>query len=56
MKWTGMYSLWGFLIYSSINVLFILKYGLRIAPLSTTIVACGLYVATIAGVLWGINE
>ncbi len=56
MKWTWTHSLWAFLLYSCINALFILKYGLRIASLSTTIVACGLYVATIAGVLWSINE
>lgn len=56
MKWTGVHSLWAFLLYSCINVLFILKYGLRLASISTTIVACGLYVATITGVLWVINE
>lgn len=56
MKWTGVHSLWAFLLYSCINVLFILKYGLRITSLGTTIVACGLYVATITGVLWVINE
>ena len=55
MKWTGAYSLWAFLLYSSINVLFILKYGLRIAPLSTIVVACGLYVAIMAAILWGLN-
>ncbi len=56
MKWTGVHSLWAFLLYSCINLLFILKYGLRLASISTTIVACGLYVATITGVLWVINE
>ena len=55
MRWKRNYSLWDIALYSGINVLFILKYGLRIAPVCTTIGACALYIVVIAGVIWSID-
>ena len=37
-----------FLLYAGVNVLFILKYGLRVAPVLPTVAACAVYVALMA--------
>ena len=52
-KW--IYNLWAFVLYSSINVLFILKYGQRIASVQETVGASILYITVVAGMLWGLD-
>ena len=52
-KW--IYNLWAFVLYSSINVLFILKYGQRIASVQETVGASILYITVVAGMPWGLD-
>lgn len=49
MRWERVFSgVWAFLLYAGVNVLFILKYGLRIAPVSSVLIPCVLFVALAA--------
>ena len=51
MKWTGKYHLTAFVMYCSINLLYITKYGARVLPISMVVCTCIVYIAFMTGLL-----